>query len=182
MVKKPDKIYDETKEKFNYDKPEGWDKKPPLIKVKEFKPKWWQILKDGLKGEDMEPKYFMKYEGWMHELKIVGFTVFTTLCIIYIIFNSSFIRTSAMDSNDDAGLLNRGIDYILGRYDEWKGIEKKVSADTVKIDSILIEPTDPIYTPITEEQLDSIIASYKLDSITHVTDSINLNDSLNKLK
>jgi len=182
MVKKPDKIYDENKKKFVYDKPEGWDKKPPIINMKEFKPKWWQILKSGLSNEDMEPKYFMKYEGWMHELKIVCLTVFTTLCIIYLLFNSAFITTSAMDANDDAGMLNRGIDYLIDNYNEWRGIEKKVPVDTIKVDTILIEPTAPIYTPITEEQLDSIIASYKLDSIAHVADSINLNDSLNKAK
>lgn len=162
-MKKPEKIYyEEEKKKFNYNKPEGWDKKPPLINIKEFKPTWWQILKDGLKGEDMEPKYFMKYEGWMHELKIIGFTAFTTLCIIYIVFNSSFIRTSAMDSNDDAGLLNRGIDYILGRYDEWKGLTPQPAKVYNSTDTtVLYQPT------ITQQELDSIINMYnnRLDSL-----------------
>lgn len=176
MIQKPDKIYEEKR--FNYDKPEGWDKRPPLIKGKEFKPKWWQILKNGLKGQEMEPKYFMKYEGWMHELKIIGLTVFTTLCIIYIVFNSRFITTSAMEKNDDAGILNEWIDKLIGKYDEWQGI---TLIDTTKIDTILIEPTSPIYTPITEEQIDSIVNSYRLDS-TKIADSIYLNDSLNKIK
>jgi hypothetical protein len=183
MVKKPDKIYDENKKKFVYDKPEGWDKKPPIMNMKEFKPKWWQILKDGLLNVDMEPKYFLRYEGWMHELKIVCITVFVTFSLAYMLFRSSLMSTSAMNDKDNEkqSWFDKGMDYVMDKYDELRGIEKKAPAP-VKIDTILIEPMAPIYSPITEEQLDSIIASYKLDSIAHITDSINLGDSLNKIK
>lgn len=166
-MKKPEKIYEEQKT-FRYEKPEGWDKKPPLIKIKEFKPKWWQILKSGLKGDDMEPKYFLRYEGWMHELKIIGLTVFTTLCIIYIVFNSRFITTSAMEKNDDAGILNEWIDKLMGKYDEWQGLTPSSPAKTVVLDTI------PKYQPIiTQQELDSIINTYnqRLDSLKTVDSS-----------
>ena len=171
-MKKPDKIYEEEIKKFKFEKPEGWDRKPP----KQFKMKWWQILKDGLAKKDMEPKYFFMYEGWMHELKVIMFTVFFTICITYIVFHSPFITTSAMNEkeNEKETLFDRGLDYVLGKYDEWRGITP--SSIVVKPDTIyqVVKDTIPAPVPLlTQEQLDSIIKSYKLDSIQKVIDSTN---------
>ena len=113
------------------------------VKYKEYSPKWYVILKDGILGNDMEPKFYMRYEKWMHQLKILVFTFLTGISIIYITFNSSFITTSAMDSNDDTGILNEWIDMAIVKYDEWKehdDINPKVfnaqSIDTTTIDTI----------------------------------------------
>lgn len=172
-MRKPEKIYHEEQKKFNYDKPEGWDKKPPLIKIKEFKPTWWQILKSGLINEDMEPKHFMRYEGWMHELKLICMTVFVTSCLAYMLFHSSFITTSAMNEkqNDEPTWFDKGFDYIMGRYDNWRGIKPIVKPDTiyqVRIDTVIPAPV-PL---MTQQELDSIIATYnkRLDSLK-ATDS-----------
>lgn len=169
-MKKPEKIYQEEQKKFNYDKPEGWDKKPSLIKMKEFKPKWWQILKDGLLNVDMEPKYFMKYEGWMNELKLICFSVLFTFCIAYIMFNSFFITTSAMNEkeNNEPTLFDKGFDYVMDKYNNWRGVKPIVTPDTIY--QVVVKDT-PLPAPIpplmTQYEVDSIIAMYNktLDSV-----------------
>jgi len=168
-MRKPEKIYQEDeKKKFNYDKPEGWDKKPPLIKIKEFKPTWWQILKNGLSGEDMEPKYFMRYEGWMHELKVICMTIFVGACLASILFNSSLITTSAMNEkeNEKETWFDKGLDYVMGRYDEWRGVTPIVKPDTI-YQVVVRDTAIPAPVPLmTQQELDSIIATYnqRLDS------------------
>lgn len=179
-MEKPRNIYtteETTTRKFSYDKPEGWDKKPPLINPKKYKPKWWQIVRDIWNGkEDIEPKYLMKYDGWMHELKLVVMTVFVTLCIIYITFHSPLIETSAAnaENNEKDSWFDKGLDYVLGKYDDWRGITPII---ITKPDTIYQVVKDtPVIAPVpllTQEQLDSIIKSYKLDSIQKLIDSTN---------
>jgi hypothetical protein len=116
------------------------------IQTKEYSPKWYIILKDGLLGEDMEPKFYMRYEKWMHQLKIIVFTIIIGLSIIYITFNSPFITTSYQTgTKEDAGTLNRWIDYAIGKYDEWKDVESEIQKPKVfnanSIDTTLIDTT-----------------------------------------
>lgn len=111
---------------------------------KEYSPKWYLILKDGLLGNDMEPKFYMRYEKWMQQVKILAFTFFTGISIIYITFNSPFITTSYQQgTKEDAGLLNEWIDKAIGKYDEWQDVKPddkpKVfnahSIDTTRLDT-----------------------------------------------
>jgi len=170
-MRKPEKIYQEEQKKFNYDKPEGWDKKPPIIKFKEFKPKWWQILRDGLLGEDMEPKYFMRYEGWMHELKIICLTMLFTFCLTFIMLNSSFIMTSAVNEekeNNYRTWFDDGFDYVVGKYDRWRGVKPIVAAPDTIYKVMVRDTAIPAPVPImTQHEVDSIIAMYnqRLDSL-----------------
>lgn len=174
-MKKPEKIYEEKK--FNYDKPEGWDKKPPLINMKEFKLTWWQILKTGLKGDDMEPKHFLRYEGWMHELKIICFTVFVTFSLAYMLFRSSLMSTSAMNDkeNEEQTWFNKGLDYVLGKYDDWRGIKPIVAPDTTYQVAVVKDTLPPPVALMTQQELDSIINTYnkRLDSLKAV-DSLSI--------
>jgi len=170
-MRKPEKIYQEEQKKFNYDKPEGWDKKPksPLLKTKEFKLTWWQILKTGLLGDDMEPKYFMRYEGWMHELKTMCLTVLVTFSLAYMVFSSSLMSTSAMNDkeNEKQTWFNKGLDYVMGKYDDWRGIKPMIVPDTI-YQVAVVKDTLPTPVPLmTQQELDSIIVTYnqRLDSL-----------------
>lgn len=175
-IQKPYKLYHEEESKFRYEKPEGWDKKPSL-KSKEFKLTWWQILKSGLKGDDMEPKHFMRYEGWMHELKVIMLTIFFTFSLAYMLFHSKFITTSVMNDKENAKetWFDKGLDYVLGKYDDWNGVTPIVKPDTIYQ---VVKDTLPAPVPImTQQELDSIINTYniRLDSLKNI-------DSLTKTK
>lgn len=174
-MNKPENIYtteETTTKKFEYGKPEGWDKKKtlPIINPKKFKMKWWMIIRDVWRGmEDIEPKYLMKYDNWMNELKLIAMTVFITFCLIFIVFNSPLISATGANEadNERKTWLDKGIDYVFEKYDEMKGVPSVVAKpDTiyqVKKDTVV-----PEYKPImTAEQLDSIINSYnqRLDSL-----------------
>jgi hypothetical protein len=91
---------------------------------KEYSPKWYIILKDGLLDNDMEPKFYLQYEKWMLQVKILLFTFLIGISIIYITFNSPFITTSYQTgTKEDAGMLNKWIDLAIGKYDEWKDVK-----------------------------------------------------------
>lgn len=182
IMEKPKNIYVEdyeddvttsttsTTRKFNYEKPDGWDGK----KTKKHKPSIWKILKAGLTNdESLEPKYIVKYDNWMHELKVMSITVLITLILTYSVFSSSFITTSTIseEKNDDVGLLNRGIDYLIEKYEEMRGRKVvPITSDTVHVykDTLIDVATDDELV----DQLDSIINQYRKDSI-RIADSLN---------
>lgn len=170
-MRKPEKIYHEEQKKFNYGKPEGWDKKPPKINPKLFKMKWWMIIRDVWRGrEDIEPKYLMRYEGWMHELKVICMTVFVTSCLAYMLFHSSFITESAINEkeNNEPTWFDKGFDYIMGRYDNWRGVPPIIAKpDTIYQVVVRDTAVPPPVPAMTQQELDSIIATYniRLDSV-----------------
>jgi hypothetical protein len=164
-----------TRKPIQWDKPEGWDKKPSSNIIKKYKPKWWEILKAGITGdESLEPKYIVKYDNWMHELKVMCLTILSTFAIMYCIFHSPLMSTSVEDQGDEVGIgfLNRGIDYLADKYDEWQGKTVTITPDTV------FQVRKDTVTMISNEELmkevDSIITKYKQDS-TALADSLKLN-------
>ena len=164
-VKRPERIYNETTtthtttKRFNYGKPNGWDKQP---KPKEFKLKWHQILKGGLLGEDMEPKDYKRYETWMTNVKVVALTIVTIILLTYSMFKSPFITDSGMsEDNKEDSWMDKGLDYVIGKYDDYN---IKPLAPVI-FDTITIIPT------ITKEEVDSIMSKYRKDS-TNIADSL----------
>ena len=182
MIQKPDTIYtteETTTKKFYYGKPDGWDKKkPPQINPKKFKMKWWMIVRDVWRGmEDIEPKYLMRYDGWMNELKIIAMTVFITFCLTYMVFHSPLVSATGANEadNERKTWLDKGIDYVFEKYDDWRGVKPIVKPDTIY--QVKKDTMTTIVPLLTQEQLDSIINSYNQS-----LDSLQASDSTAKIE
>jgi len=82
------------------------------------------------------------------------------------LFHSSLVTTSASnEDNDRETFFDKGMDYVLGKYDEWKYGPIIAKPDTIyQVKKDTIAPMIPL---LTQEQLDSIINSYnqRLDSL-----------------
>lgn len=180
MFEKPKNLYNEepeqttttttsTKKSIQWEKPVGWDGRKP----KEYKPSFLKVLKQGLFGDDMEPKDFRRYEDFMHELKIVTITALISIILTVTVTNSRLMTVKGVENEEkSAGLLNKGIDYLVDMYDDWKNGPLPVKVDTivnVRKDTVAIFSDDDLLL----RELDSIMLKYKQDSLALV-DSLNL--------
>jgi hypothetical protein len=78
------------------------------------------------------------------------------------------MSTSAMNDKDNEKQtwFNKGLDYVMGKYDDWRGIKPMVVPDTIY--QVVVKDTLPTPVPLmTQQELDSIIATYnqRLDSV-----------------
>jgi hypothetical protein len=133
---------------FNFEKPEGWNKKRKRINFA-------QVLFNGVLGIDMDPADFRRYEKFMDNFK----PVFIILLLGVIVIAGFYFK---VDDNKNQGkkinVIDRVFNYCVETYDDWTGRNKKyVPMDTIKVynqDTPVDESFKINYTP---NYLDSFI-------------------------
>ena len=109
---------------FNFEKPEGWNKKRkkiPFIK----------IFFNGLFGVDMDPSDYRRYEKFMDNFKPAFF-----ILLIGGIVAAGFYFKVDDDKNNGKKItiIDRVFNYCADKYDEWSGRSKKYTPiDTIKV-------------------------------------------------
>ena len=126
---------------FNFEKPEGWNKKRKKISI-------FTVIFNGLLGIDMDPADFRRYEKFMDNFK----PAFFILLIGAIVIAGFYFK---VDDNKNQGkkinIVDRVFNYCVDTYDEWTGRNKKYNInDTIKVynqDTPLDESFKINYTP-----------------------------------
>jgi hypothetical protein len=124
---------------FNYERPEGWNKKIKRIN-------FIQVLFNGIFGVDMDPSDFRRYEKFMDNFK----PIFFILLIGGVVLAGFLIK---VDDNKVNGkkvtVVDRVFNFCVEKYDEWTGRDKKYNNETPKtynsVDTILKINPNPIY-------------------------------------
>lgn len=169
-LNKPTNIYETTSEtttvtkKFNYEKPEGWDRKPP----KKIKISWLRRIKNGLFNVEMDASDQRKYDALIENIRVLFFTFTFVFLLSAAIFSSSFMSGKYTSEEYDPTYLDMGIDYISDLYDEIVHNKKPVPVT----DTIYESRKDTISQDVLVlKELDSIIRKYVEDS-TRIADSM----------
>lgn len=170
IIQKPTKIYEEqptvtqtTTRKFNYDKPEGWNKAP-----KKYKMGWFKRIKNGLFNVDMEPSDQKKYDALIENIRVLFFTSVATCLLFALLFNSPFATEKYRDVKYDPTYIDMGIDFLADLYDEKFNKKQVFNAP----DTIRQVRRDTINQDVLiQMEVDSIMRKYREDS-TRLADSL----------
>ena len=111
---------------FNFEKPEGWNKKRKRIN-------FFKVLFNGVFGVDMDPADFRRYEKFIDNIK----PFFIILLIVGFIASGFYFKVADNKNyNKKITIIDRVFNYCADKYDDWTGRNKnfknieKPSVDT----------------------------------------------------
>jgi len=109
---------------FNFEKPEGWNKKRKKIN-------FIKVLFNGIFGVDMDPSDFKRYDKFMDNFKPI---VIILLIAGFIITGFYFKSSNNKNESKKTGIVDRAFNFCVDTYDKWTGRNKKyTSTDTLKV-------------------------------------------------
>lgn len=177
MLQKPTNIYETTtttttkkpNKSFEYEKPEGWDKKTPAFRFSFF-----GRLKRGIFDEEMDASDQRKLDAFLFDLK-VGFISLTIVMVLFIaVFNGPWMSGKYTGEEFSPTYLDYVMDFFIDKYDEFMNGSKPPTVKTAVVTTVPVQqdtlPT--IVEDVSPSYLDSFIAKYKQDS-ARITDSLN---------
>jgi hypothetical protein len=148
---------------FNFEKPEGWNKKIKKISI-------FTVIFNGLLGIDIDQSDFRRYEKFMYNFK----PVIIILILSGIVIAGFYFK---VDDNKNQGkkinIVDRVFNYCVDTYDDWTGRNKKyILTDTIKVynqDTPVQETFNIDYQP---NYLDSInkVDTTKIDTSKTLSD------------
>jgi len=148
---------------FNFEKPEGWNKKRKKIN-------FFTVLFNGLLGIDMDPSDFRRYEKFMDNFK----PAFFILLIAGLVIAGYYFKIDDKETGKKINLIDRVFNFCVDTYDKWTGRDKNYNpTDTIKVfnqDTPINETLNINYTP------------YYLDTLNKVDTSKNMEDWEKKYK
>jgi len=109
---------------FNFEKPEGWNKKRKKIN-------FIKVLFNGIFGVDMDPSDFKRYDKFMDNFKPI---VIILLIAGFIITGFYFKSSNNKNDSKKISIVDRAFNFCVNTYDKWTGRNKKyLSTDTSKV-------------------------------------------------
>lgn len=101
------------KEKFNFEKPPGWNKKPKK-KYKLFE--FFRIIYGALKGKEMEPSDYRSLDIWLIDLKAILACVLFAIIMFYVVTSKLFSSTEYTEGAEKNNtIMDKAIDYVIGK-------------------------------------------------------------------
>lgn len=108
---------------FNFEKPEGWNKKRNRISFS-------KVFFNGLFGVDMDPGDFRRYEKFMDNFK----PAFFILLIAGLVIAGYYFKVDDKNTGKKVTLIDKAFDFCVDTYDKWTGRDKKYNpTDTIKV-------------------------------------------------
>ena len=142
---------------FNFEKPEGWNKKRKKIN-------FFTVLFNGLLGIDMDPADFRRYEKFVDNFK----PAFYILLIAGLVIAGFYFKVNDKETGKRITIFDRGFNFCVDTYDKWTGRNKtQNTTDTLKVfnqDTPINETFDINYPP------------YYIDTINKVDTSKTMED------
>ena len=99
---------------FNFEKPEGWNKKRSRMSFS-------KVFFNGLFGIDMDPADFRRYEKFMDNFK----PVLIILLIAGLIISGYYFKVDYKNTGKKVTLIDRTFNFFVDTYDKWTGRDKK---------------------------------------------------------
>lgn len=129
---------------FNFEKPEGWNKKRK-------KTNFLKVLLNGILGVDMEPSDFRRYEKFTSNMKpVIVILLIATFVVSGFYFKSNDVKKS--------NVFDRVFNFCVEKYDNWTGRNKKfITNDSINvqtIDSLLYDSNKITHTPLNFDTID----------------------------
>jgi hypothetical protein len=142
---------------FNFEKPEGWNKKRKKIN-------FFKVLINGIFDVDMDPSDFKRYEKFKDNFKPAFFILLILSIVIGgLYFKSSYDETAGKKMN----VVDRAFNFCVETYDKWTGRDKKYfPIDTIKVynqDTPIDETFKINYTPYHIDTLNKVDSSKTID-------------------